>query len=328
MTGGVIATGTVTPTTAGANWLRTPTCSVSDTGSGFGATCTATIDTAASLTVTSVNITNGGSGYVNPSIVLSGGQDMALSLHSRGAQPIRLNMGVWGFPLPARPGGTIFGDGTSITAPVARIDNAGCFSFSESNSEGQYGKLCQTFTGKNTYAMPDATGTNSWSMVALQNGASRPTIAGTSTQVALLSDVSVAPGSIVATRSYCASGCTAGVLQANAGAVTLYAVPANGAGLYRAQCYLIITQAATTSSTLPSCIAAYTDAWTGYTGNYSSITSTYTGNAVNHPIYGNPTVFNVAAGTNITFSTSGYLSSGTTPMQYGAVVKLEYLGSD
>jgi hypothetical protein len=330
VTGGVIATGTVTPTNGGANWVRTPTCSITDTGSGAGASCTATVDYAASLTVTSVNISNGGSGYSSPSIVLTGGQDMALSLHSRGAQPIRLNMYISGQALTGSTGGTIFGDGTinTLTYPVARVDNLGCISYSEANSENQKGKFCQTFAGNNTYTMPDATGTNTWSMVGLQSGQTRPTIAGTSTQVALLSDVTVAPGSIVATRSYCASGCTAGVLSGNANGVTLWAVPANGAGVYRAQCYLIITQAATTSSTAPYCSVAYTDAWTGYAGNYAVLTGTYTGNAVNHAVYGTPYVFNAAANTNIIFSTSGYASSGTTPMQYGAVVKLEYLGSD
>jgi hypothetical protein len=191
VTGGVIQTGTVTPLTAGANWTQAPSCSISDS-TGVGATCTATANNASSLTIASVNITNGGSSYTSPSIVLTGGQDMPFSLHSRGAKSVQLNMGIQGLTAQGGTGGTIFGDGVSATVPVLRIDNLGCISYSESSNETHYGKMCQTFTGKNTYTMPDASGTNSWSMVGLQAGQTRPIIAGTSTPLALYSDTGTA----------------------------------------------------------------------------------------------------------------------------------------
>jgi len=100
------------------------------------------------FTVTSITITNGGTGYTTATVSLSGGQDMALSLHSRGAQPIRLNMGILGHSVQAGSAGVMFGNGVQYTYPVARIDGLGCLTWSETNSETQYGKLCQTFTGK------------------------------------------------------------------------------------------------------------------------------------------------------------------------------------
>ena len=164
--GGVVQNN-VTVSSGGANWTATtPICAV--TGDGSGAKCSAVADYAHSLTITSVTITNGGTGYTTAAVSLSGGQDTPLSLHSRGAQPIRLNMAIQGHNVIAGSGGVLFGNGVNVTYPVARIDNLGCLSWSETNSEGQYGKLCQSFAGKNTYTLPDASGTNAWTLPALQ----------------------------------------------------------------------------------------------------------------------------------------------------------------
>ena len=166
ITGGAV-NNDVRVVSGGANWLRNPVCTVS--GDGSGAKCTAVADVTASLTVTSVTITSRGSGYSTASVSLSGGQDMALSLHSRGQQPIRLNMAVTGHTFTGSTGGVIFGDGVNAAYPVARVDNLGCISYSESSSEGNYGKLCQTFTGKNTYTFPNASGMHTWTISALES---------------------------------------------------------------------------------------------------------------------------------------------------------------
>ena len=117
------------------------------------------------------------------------------------------------------------------------------------------------------------------------------------------------------------------VLQsANLSSATLYAVPASGAGLYRASCYAVVTTAATTSSTLPSCVIGWTDNDSGVALSASTVTPTNTANAPG--AFGQGiAVINAKASTNITYSTSGYVSSGATAMQYAFHVKLEALGN-
>lgn len=131
------------------------------------------------------------------------------------------------------------------------------------------------------------------------------------------------------------SNCGAGVAKfdqlnntASIGTTTLYAVPASGAGTYRVTCFAVITQAATTSSTLPGCSVNWTDQDSSAviggnvtTGNTTNTVGTYTA-VIAGPIPG----MEVKASTNITFNFSGYASSGATPMAYSVHVKLEYLG--
>ena len=117
---------------------------------------------------------------------------------------------------------------------------------------------------------------------------------------------------------------------ANIAATTLYAVPAGGAGTYRASCYVVTTQAATTSSTLPSCQFNFTDNDTNLvevsivsqnsTANTLGVVGAVAANIVAFPI------FQVRPSTNIQYQTNGYLSVGATPMQYAIHIKLEYLG--
>jgi hypothetical protein len=117
---------------------------------------------------------------------------------------------------------------------------------------------------------------------------------------------------------------------ANIAATTLYAVPAGGAGTYRASCYVVTTQAATTSSTLPSCQFNFTDNDTNL-GEVSIVSQNSTANtlgvvgAVAANIVAFP-IFQVRPSTNIQYQTNGYLSTGATPMQYAIHIKLEYLG--
>jgi hypothetical protein len=119
------------------------------------------------------------------------------------------------------------------------------------------------------------------------------------------------------------AGADATAQAANIGTTTLYAVPAGEAGLYRASCYVVLTQAATTSSTMPSCSIGWTDA-NANVAEINSVTSTGTNNTAGQ--YGTGSVIvNAAAGTNITYSTNGYATSGATAMQYAIHIKLEAL---
>ena len=118
---------------------------------------------------------------------------------------------------------------------------------------------------------------------------------------------------------------------ANITTTTLYAVPASGAGTYRMSAYVVITQAATTSSTLPAVNAVWTDNDTAVVETFP-ITATATGNTVGLPNSSVPAsmapfVFSVKASTNIQYSTTNYASVGGTPMQYALHIKLEYLGT-
>jgi hypothetical protein len=119
---------------------------------------------------------------------------------------------------------------------------------------------------------------------------------------------------------------------ANLSATTIYSVPAGGAGMYRLSCYIVITQAATTSATLPGCSAYWTDNDTGTTANTSGValsSSTSANSVGNNSSQVNPAesiIIAAKAGTNIQIATSGYASTGATPMQFGIHVKLEFLG--
>lgn len=121
---------------------------------------------------------------------------------------------------------------------------------------------------------------------------------------------------------------------ANIGVTTLYAVPASGAGMYRLSAYLVITQAATVSSTMPQVQAIWTDNDSAAAAPASSFTLTNTTNTLGAGSASTVAaqnagsiIINAKASTNIQFSTTGYASSGATPMQYAIHIKLEYLGS-
>lgn len=120
--------------------------------------------------------------------------------------------------------------------------------------------------------------------------------------------------------------------QANISPTTLYTVPAGAGGSYRVTGYLVVTQAATTSSTLPNLVINYNDGDTN-TSVTSTITSMNTNNAVgaNSAQSGVSQIFtqtmNCRSGSVMQYQTIGYASVGATPMQYAAHIKLEYLGS-
>lgn len=94
---------------------------------------------------------------------------------------------------------------------------------------------------------------------------------------------------------------------------------------YRISCYVVLTQAATTSSTLPACNIVYTDNDTGNV-NTVPVTNTSAANVVGTP-GGEATTSNeivtAKAGTALQVASTGYASSGATPMQYAIHVRTE-----
>lgn len=112
---------------------------------------------------------------------------------------------------------------------------------------------------------------------------------------------------------------------ANISATTIYAVPADRGGLYRVSAYGVVTQAATTSSTLPNIGVLWTDNDANVALSANTVTPTNTANAPG--AFGNgDIVISARGGTNIQFQTSNYASSGATAMQYAVHLRLEYLG--
>lgn len=111
-------------------------------------------------------------------------------------------------------------------------------------------------------------------------------------------------------------------------ATTVYAVPSTGAGLYRVSWSAVVTQAATSSSTLGGAGGfqlTFTDNDTGTAITpLSEPNATATGNGIGTQISG-VVVVNAKASTNLQY-VFGYTSSGATVMQYALHIKVEYLG--
>ena len=118
--------------------------------------------------------------------------------------------------------------------------------------------------------------------------------------------------------------------SANIGLTTMYVVPAASGGTYRLSCYPVVTQAATTSSTLPYCVAGWTDSDTAVANGLVITSGSATANTVGTTglqTYGYGSItFQAKAGSNIQYQFGSYASVGATPMLYAAHVKLEYLG--
>jgi len=129
-------------------------------------------------------------------------------------------------------------------------------------------------------------------------------------------------------------------LAANVASSLLYPVPTGKDGFYRASAYAVVTQQATTSSTLPNVqIASYTDADTNVISALLNMTANSGGSPANPAVGFNSSnaaaatgllgtvVFAAKGNTNINYSTANYASVGATPMQYKIRIKLEYLGA-
>lgn len=107
---------------------------------------------------------------------------------------------------------------------------------------------------------------------------------------------------------------------ANIAATNLVASPT--AGMYEIIIYIIVTQVATTSSTLPSVVITWTDK-DNTTSQTITATATSGGNALTTFATARVTVSSSTAA--IQYSTTGYASSGATPMQYALHIRVESL---
>ena len=122
-------------------------------------------------------------------------------------------------------------------------------------------------------------------------------------------------------------------LTANVGATTLYAVPASGVGMYRVSAYVVLTTAASISSTLPNVQLVYTDSDsnTSVTLDVTPIlgaagsgqTGALTANTVG-TVSCDVKVIYVKASTTIQYKTVNYASS-LAGMAYALRIKLEAL---
>jgi hypothetical protein len=107
---------------------------------------------------------------------------------------------------------------------------------------------------------------------------------------------------------------------ANFATQTLTTPSANG--FYMLSVYLIITQAATTSSATPAVSVNYTDVDTG-TGKSFQVVASSTVNTTGAIAGDAVSVFYAKAGVAITLSSSGYGSNGTTVLQYAVHARLQ-----
>ena len=98
-------------------------------------------------------------------------------------------------------------------------------------------------------------------------------------------------------------------------------------GQYRLSCYDVVTTAATSSSTLPSFQYAYTDEDTAVASSWLGFGSTSTGNTVGTTANQGSVYFAAKNNHSVYVATTGYVSSGVTPMAYSLHCKLEYLGN-
>jgi hypothetical protein len=108
---------------------------------------------------------------------------------------------------------------------------------------------------------------------------------------------------------------------ANINATTI-ATPTTG-GLFRISAQIVRSQIATTSSTLPSVTITWTDATNSAAGSNTIIATNATNTLVASPTV--ELLLVAKANTAISYSTTGYASSGATPMQYALRIKLEAL---
>jgi alpha-D-ribose 1-methylphosphonate 5-triphosphate diphosphatase PhnM len=108
--------------------------------------------------------------------------------------------------------------------------------------------------------------------------------------------------------------------SANIGTTTLVSSPS--AGGYRVSCYIVLTQAATSSSTLPQIQITWQDFDTGVTKTANVTASGITTNTIGD--YSQGDIVISAAAATISYSTTGYASSGVTPMQYKIHIRTEY----
>lgn len=115
-------------------------------------------------------------------------------------------------------------------------------------------------------------------------------------------------------------------LTANVAVTQIGPTPAAN-GFYRFSCVTVDTQAATTSSTLPSCAFTFTQADTKLVAASLPICVTVTTNQVGDSCQQTGVAFMnyfyVKAGVPIKYFTSSYASSGATSLAYAVHVRVE-----
>lgn len=118
--------------------------------------------------------------------------------------------------------------------------------------------------------------------------------------------------------------------QANIALTPLFTVPLNSGGMYLITFVAGTTQAATTSSTIPNLQLQYTDGDTvsgvSNPGIANSSGTSPTSNSVGAET-SSVTVVNLKAGSVFSWGTVNYASSGATPMQFAAHIKVQFLGN-
>lgn len=118
---------------------------------------------------------------------------------------------------------------------------------------------------------------------------------------------------IVATVNLTAQG-------ANLGPTTLVTPAADG--FYLISCFMVLTTAATTSSTLPGCYVRYTDETN--TLHSTQVATSSVANTVGVATQGTLVIY-AKSGNAVSYNTIGYATSGATSMQYAIHARLEQL---
>lgn len=98
-------------------------------------------------------------------------------------------------------------------------------------------------------------------------------------------------------------------------------VPTPVAGLYRVTVYIVQTQVATTSGTLPSVVLSYKDRDSATVVTIAA-TATNSANLLGTLAQATAILSSFAA-TTINYSTTGYASVGGTPLQYALRIRVE-----
>lgn len=209
---------------------------------------------------------------------------------------------------------TVSGAGKSGNATIQQNGSVSCV-FDGSTTAGDYVQISSTVVG-NCHDAGGAFPVNGAQII----GRAQLTAAGAGTYAMLFFGPEFRPSAASAAASANQIG-----LSGNIGATTLL-TPA-GNGYYRISCYTVVTQAATSSSTLPSCQFNFTDADTGTAENGFQMLGTNTSNTVGTtgvPGAASPNYpFFAKGGAVIQYLTAGYASSGATSMQYAIHVRLE-----
>lgn len=107
---------------------------------------------------------------------------------------------------------------------------------------------------------------------------------------------------------------------ANISATTLYAVPSGAFGLYEVESFVIVTQAAGTTSFMPGVNVVFTDN-DNNTSQFLRISASDNGNTLTTFGQG-VVVINVKDSTTIQYSTLSYASSGSPVMQYALHIRI------